>query len=91
MYSFDANVFISIARQHYPKDIFPSFWRQMEDCFMSGKIQIIELIYDELTDDDTKNCIDGFKDNIYVGFEDLESDQQNEIQTIVKDILIHTP
>lgn len=55
-YLIDANIFITVHRQHYPFDVAPSFWEQIVEK-ASDKIVIIEQVQaeiikgaDELTD-----------------------------------------
>ena len=53
-YIIDTNILITAWKITYPIDVFPSFWEQLENKFISGDIVICESVYEELKriDDD---------------------------------------
>jgi hypothetical protein len=47
-YLLDANVFISAARQYYPFDLVPAFWKCLEENARNGRVQSIDRVKEEL-------------------------------------------
>lgn len=89
-YSFDANVLITISLDRYPRDIFPSFWIQLEKFIDSWRLKVIEFVWREVkgnSGDDFKS----FEDKVCVKIQDLSSEEQEEIQGLVVQILTETP
>lgn len=58
-YIIDSNVLIVSARRLYPKDVFASFWSQMESHIRSGEIVICNAVQQEISkgNDDLKNWL----------------------------------
>ncbi|WP_172136219.1 DUF4411 family protein [Adlercreutzia sp. ZJ473] len=46
-YLLDSNYWIN-AGHHYPRDIFPSFWEEMESLVKSGGVVVHQTVLDEL-------------------------------------------
>lgn len=44
----DADVFIRAARQHYPFDLVPGFWKCLEEHAKAGRARSIDRVRDEL-------------------------------------------
>lgn len=59
-YSFDTSAFINGRRDHYPPDVFPSFWRKVEESIVAGFIRSADEVRSELgkKDDTTKAWTD---------------------------------
>jgi predicted nucleic acid-binding protein len=47
-YLLDANVFITAARQYYPFDFAPGFWKCLEEHAKTERVQSIDRVKDEL-------------------------------------------
>ena len=43
-YSFDASAFINAFRRYYPPDVFPSFWKAIEDRIVSGATEGFRML-----------------------------------------------
>ena len=44
----DASALITPYRQYYAFDLVPSFWKKLKECFESGKIVILDKVWNEL-------------------------------------------
>lgn len=44
----DTNIWIDSSRQHTPFDVFPTFWEEMAEGVRSGRIVLLDKVYDEL-------------------------------------------
>ena len=44
----DTNILIAAKIDIYPFDVFPSFWKFIQDAIISGKLTILKVVKDEI-------------------------------------------
>lgn len=89
VYSFDANIFINLAKEMYPKDIFPSLWEQIWEKIEQGVMTTICVIYDEVQDEVVINTLKKYEPFFLKKIDQL--DKFTEIQDVLKSILKSNP
>lgn len=54
MYLLDANVFIEAKDRYYRMTTFPGYWNWLDNCFRSGHLSSIDMVYEEVSKSDDK-------------------------------------
>lgn len=83
IYCVDTSSFIGAWARHYPIDLFPTFWNQLDKLISSGSVISTDLVKQELErrDDDLYKWVK-LRENL---FQPLDLEIQSELRIIMKD------
>jgi hypothetical protein len=80
-YSFDTSALVNPYRRYYPFDVFPSFWRHIENLIGDGSIVATEIVREELEQKD--DALTAWARSQHGLFVPVDSEQQLAVSVVV--------